>query len=372
MKKMIKMSLVAAVAVAGLSSTASAVSLEESIKGVDISGMVRYRFTDSKTEDVAGSGAQENDYDIEVTAKVPVNDMVKAVVKVDVDGDLRADKNYSEDDHGNMVAGEPADAKPSVNIQHAYFQYENDGIVLNAGKQALPGPLTDGLNGTAVVAMAPVGPVTVAGAIMNASALDDAAGYEDIYAVAAMGSFSGVDAQLWYADVADTASAFSVGVEGEAGPAAFFVSYAKKDTEDKSDDDKYSTFKVGGEFAVDMFTVNAGYAMTGEEGSGELSDGNDAAVNDFGGEIYDIAQADYKLIALGAGMSPADNVDAGLELYMGTYENDDKTTEVVARVAYKMSKNFKISSYYAHAKLDYDAGGDQKDNKGRVEVKYSF
>lgn len=38
MKKLVKLSLAAAVATAGLTTTASAVSLEEAIKGVDVSG----------------------------------------------------------------------------------------------------------------------------------------------------------------------------------------------------------------------------------------------------------------------------------------------------------------------------------------------
>ena len=46
MKNTIKMSLVAAVAVAGLSSTAAATPLEEAIKGVDISGSIVYRYND--------------------------------------------------------------------------------------------------------------------------------------------------------------------------------------------------------------------------------------------------------------------------------------------------------------------------------------
>ena len=45
---MIKMSLIAAVAVTGLTSTVSAQPLEDAIKGVDFSGNLRYRYTNGE------------------------------------------------------------------------------------------------------------------------------------------------------------------------------------------------------------------------------------------------------------------------------------------------------------------------------------
>ncbi|MGE4455641.1 MAG: major outer membrane protein, partial [Arcobacteraceae bacterium] len=54
MQKFAKISLAAAVAVAGLSSVASAKPLEEAIKGVDATGYVTYQYNDrsSKTDGV--------------------------------------------------------------------------------------------------------------------------------------------------------------------------------------------------------------------------------------------------------------------------------------------------------------------------------
>ena len=90
MNKIVKLSLVTAVALAGLT-TVNAASLEEAIKGVDVSGLMRYRYDDTKVKD--GKSKQINDYDIEVNVKIPVNDSIQAVIKIDMGADYRADVN---------------------------------------------------------------------------------------------------------------------------------------------------------------------------------------------------------------------------------------------------------------------------------------
>ena len=63
MKKIVKMSLVAAVAVAGLTA-ANAKPLEEAIKNVDVSGTVVYRYEDrsfKSTNDDTATGNKNND-----------------------------------------------------------------------------------------------------------------------------------------------------------------------------------------------------------------------------------------------------------------------------------------------------------------------
>jgi hypothetical protein len=82
MNKLVKMSLVAAVAVAGLNVSASAGSLEEAIKGVDVSGSIAYRY-DDRTTTATGvvdpvDGRKANRYKLVTKVKVPVNDTVTA------------------------------------------------------------------------------------------------------------------------------------------------------------------------------------------------------------------------------------------------------------------------------------------------------
>merc|ERR1711879_136016 len=107
-----KMSLVAAVAVAGLSNV-NAASLEEAIKGVDVSGQFRFRFNEHNTDSntAANTAETDSDVEIEITAKVPVNDNVTAVFKID---------NY-----GNETDGAAAAGAKNVTIEDYYFQYVN-------------------------------------------------------------------------------------------------------------------------------------------------------------------------------------------------------------------------------------------------------
>ncbi len=319
--------------------------------------MVRYRFTDSKVKDLAGSSKQENRYDAETTVKVPVNDMVKAVVKLDVVGKLRADENTT------LVS---ANANPTVAVEEAYFVFEKDGYVVKAGKQGLPGPLTDGLNGTGIVATAtPLKsvPVTVAGAFMNGSDV----GYNDIYAVAAIGSFQGVTAQAWLGEVRGLSQAYSVSAEGTVGPVSLGLGYAAKKTDSKADNDKFSTLKVTADAKVSMFDVHAGYAQTGKEGNAALDGANGAKVNDFGGEQIDLETSNLKLFNVGASVTPLTGLTLGLDYYGGKVE-DDKSSEILGKASYSMSKNFKVSTFFSHLRGE----NDYQSNKGRLEVKYTF
>ncbi len=408
MKKLAKLSLVAAVAVAGMT-TASATSLEEAIKGVDVNGMVRYRYTQIKEK--GEDHEQNNKYDVEVNTKVPVNDMVSANIKLDVNsGELDSRENASV-----------SNGKVNVQVEKAYFTFAKDGFTVTAGKQALPGPLTDGLNGTGIVAVTPAfGPVTLAAAYMNGHDdvnilrdgdtkdsfkwengkfkkstkvvdLKGGAG-KDIYAVAALGNFDFVTANAWFAKVQEYAKAYSLDASATVGPATVGVAYAEKKLKNKIKnalnlkDGEAKVLKLNAAATFGMFDVEAGFAKTGKENGvlfGASLDGEeDAAVNDFQAEQIAVASewGDAKAFKLGASVKPVDAVKVGLEFlkvkgYEGhigvANETKQKGTEVVGRVAYSMSKNFVVSSFFSKAKIK-EGNETDKSNMGRLELKYTF
>ena len=210
MNKIVKLSLVTAVAIAGLT-TVNAASLEEAIKGVDVSGMMRYRYTDTKTKR-AGSN-QVNAYDIEINAKIPVNDSIKAVLKIDVGTGFRADDDSAKGANlssranptnstnalslPNALVGvaidrdgagrAAADSDINVDIEDAYFLYTNANFVGSLGKQNIPGPHVDGAQGTGIVLTVPVGPVSLVGTFFNGTntgAVNGPTSYLDIYQAA--------------------------------------------------------------------------------------------------------------------------------------------------------------------------------------------
>ena len=79
MRKISKISLVAAVAVAGFS-TANAQPLEEAIKNVDVSGSVVYRYDNADNKEnnnVQGKDIDRNRYKIALNLSSKVNDYVK-------------------------------------------------------------------------------------------------------------------------------------------------------------------------------------------------------------------------------------------------------------------------------------------------------
>ena len=91
MKKLGLLSVATAVAIAGLSTSAFAKPAEEAIKDVDVSGYVRYRFTNDAGTDNTGataatkdttSSSQGHKYKTVLKIKSKVNDSVTANIKL--------------------------------------------------------------------------------------------------------------------------------------------------------------------------------------------------------------------------------------------------------------------------------------------------
>ncbi len=154
MTKMIKMSLIAAVAVTGMTSAANAQNLEDAIKGVDVSGYVDYRHETTNKTNTATSNV--NEYSVNVTLKSKVNDIVSATVSAGFDEvalNERADK----------------DTSAPVGVDQAYFSFALPGATVMAGKQNIPSVFVDQVDtvktGAGIVALSKVSDsLTIAGA----------------------------------------------------------------------------------------------------------------------------------------------------------------------------------------------------------------
>ncbi|MCP4971263.1 MAG: major outer membrane protein [Arcobacter sp.] len=360
MKKFAKMSLVAAVAVAGMTSV-NAADLTEAIKGVDVSGMARYRYTENDVKD--GRSDVTNGYDVEVNVKAPVNDTVTAVFKVDVSAGYRADAN---------IANVAKDGKPSVNLEDVYFSFALPAATVNVGKQNVPGTLFDSDNGTGVVVTAPAGPVSFTGSYFNATE-----NYEDTYGLGVAGSFGAVNASLWYADITDVKSAFAVALDGTVGPVSLGFGYADADDATAgSGANDFNSLKVTAAATIGQVSLSAAYGKSGENGTAELHGGNDAGVNGVGLSQVKMNTADTSIITLGASIAATDKLSLGLGYLMGTTKvanvADTDLSEIKVSASYAMSSNFNISSYYSIAEKDAAGNNDTESNQGRLELKYSF
>ena len=182
MRKFTKLSLVAALAVAGLTNV-NAASLEEAIKNVDVSGKV-YVETLADTNKLGTTQTNTStDIDLDLTLKSKVTDNVTAVVRIQADGG---------------EAEDAAVAAQNVNADNIYFTYANGPLTVNAGKQDMNTPNTDGELGNGLLSTYNLGAVTLAGAYFYDNA---AATGSDITVLAALGSAGPVNYQAWYVGV---------------------------------------------------------------------------------------------------------------------------------------------------------------------------
>ena len=183
MRKISKISLVAAVAVAGFS-TANAQPLEEAIKNVDVSGSVVYRYDNfHNAEKLDSNGIPTSDrkntdanrYKIGLNLSSKVNDYVKFnsrfIVGSKTTGDF-ASLNAKRDGG--------ADGQADVSLSNAYFGLTAiPNTVVNIGKQGLTTPYTVAVDingneqtGTGILALSTFGPVTAGAGYFNNSNLD--------------------------------------------------------------------------------------------------------------------------------------------------------------------------------------------------------
>ncbi|WP_421715918.1 porin [Arcobacter arenosus] len=353
MKKFAKMSLAAAIAVGGLTSTASAVDLEQAIKGVDISGQVRYRMEDN-TGVFGGADQEDQDVNIDVTVKVPVNDNVNFI----------ANANFDNDDQGDAgVAGAGAAV-----LDEYYFQYINGPVTAHLGAQVIPGRQTDGLIGEGLVGLYNAGAFTIGAAgFYNSEATS-----QTIYSVIAMGSIGPVSLLGQYTDAEDALDSYNLKADATFGPVTAGVEYSETD-EDANNLD-LSTFKAYVSGSIDIVSATLAYVGTGDDGSGSIDHAVETPAEFLlwqmgsGNVITGLTKgvADLDAWALDASVKVTDSISIRAAYGDGEAGNTD-LTETLGQVSYKMSKN--LNTYIRYSQFEV---GNQENDRGRVEVKYTF
>ncbi|HRL10052.1 MAG TPA: major outer membrane protein, partial [Aliarcobacter sp.] len=165
MRKISKISLVAAVAVAGFS-TANAQPLEEAIKNVDVSGSVVYRYESFDDSEGNATRTDRNKYKIGLNLSSKVNDYVKFNSRFIVGADDTYDFATTNARKDNV--GGTTDGSVNVALSQAYFGLTAiPNTVVNIGKQGLTTPYTVAVDingneqtGTGILALSTFGPVT--------------------------------------------------------------------------------------------------------------------------------------------------------------------------------------------------------------------
>ncbi|RTJ58355.1 major outer membrane protein [Campylobacter jejuni] len=148
--KLVKLSLVAALA-AGAFSVANATPLEEAIKDIDVSGVLRYKYETGKfdknfpTNLTLNDSKQEHKYRAQVNFNAAIADNFKAFVQFD----------YNSQD-GGYGADSISNTSDTLTVRQLYLTYTNEDVATSviAGKQQLNTIWTDngidGLVGTGI------------------------------------------------------------------------------------------------------------------------------------------------------------------------------------------------------------------------------
>ncbi|HED4392240.1 TPA: group 3 major outer membrane porin protein PorA [Campylobacter coli] len=424
--KLVKLSLVAALAASAFS-VANATPLEEAIKDIDVSGVLRYRYEsgrfgkDLNLENAnLNSSKQEHKYRAQINFSGAIADNFKAFVQLD----------YNAKD-GGYGANSVSNTKTSLNVRQLYLTYTNEDVATSVilGKQQLNTIWTDnaidGLVGTGIkVVNNSIDGLTLAAFAIDSVNTDEQgdgvffknlktdAGEnspyldwsQNIYGAAAIGSyevFNGqLNPQLWLAYMTDNAFLYALDV---AYNTTIFdgVNWTLEgaylgNSLDNTLDDYYAGSSANGNFfglrgsvevngwdatlgglyygKKDKVTVtvledqgNIGSLLAGEE----IFYTNGSKLNgDTGRNIFGYVKAGYtfnETVRVGA-----DFVYGGTKTESNTYVGGGDKLEAVARVSYKYSPKLNFSAWYSYVNVDSDNNGEGDHNAVRLQALYKF
>lgn len=422
--KLVKLSLVAALA-AGAFSVANATPLEEAIKDIDVSGVLRYRYeTSNEWSDINGvaqnegsgiSGKQDHKYRAQLNFSGAIADNFKAFVQLDYnakDGGYGANNGGYGANNSSTTRSYTADNSSTLNVRQLYLTYTDENVATSVilGKQQLNTIWTDnaidGLVGTGVkVVNNSIDGLTLAAFAVDSYNSDEQGGdlgtvlnfNENLYGAAAIGSyevFNGqLNPQLWLAYMTDNAFFYAVdaaynttifdGVNWTL-EGAYLGNSLDNERKDLGNGNG-NFFALNGSIEVngwdatlgglyygkkDKATVtviedqgNLGSLLAGEE----IFYTNGSKLNgDTGRNIFGFVKAGYTF---------NETVRVGADfVYGGTktenHSGGDKL-EAVARVDYKYSPKLNFSAFYSYVNVDKDTDSTHHDAV-RLQALYKF
>ncbi len=422
--KLVKLSLVAALA-AGAFSAANATPLEEAIKDIDVSGVLRYRYETSNDWSNANfdsgiSGKQDHKYRAQVNFSGAISDNFKAFVQFDYNSQ---DGGYGIDSISNT--------SDTLTVRQLYLTYTNEDVATSviAGKQQLNTIWTDngidGLVGTGVkVVNNSIDGLTLAAFAMdsfnekvpatadvvngtfnkgNVNGDGDVSGALDwsknIYGAAAIGSYDiaggQFNPQLWLAYMNENAFLYALdaaysttifdginwSIEG-----AYLGNSVDNKLKDRLDAANGNFFALRGTVEVNGWDASLGGLYYGKKDKTTVTtiedQGNIGSLL-AGEEIFytrgsnlngDIGRNIFGYVTAGYTFNETVRVGADF-VYGGTKTNiigqGGKKLEAVARVDYKYSPKLNFSAFYSYVNVDTDPESTHHDAV-RLQALYKF
>ncbi|EOJ0497593.1 TPA: major outer membrane protein [Campylobacter coli] len=415
--KLVKLSLVAALA-AGAFSVANATPLEEAIKDIDVSGVLRYRYeTGNEWSDINGvapteggsiSGKQDHKYRAQLNFSGAIADNFKAFVQLDYNA---KDGGYGAN-NGSTTRSYTADNSSTLNVRQLYLIYTDENVATSVilGKQQLNTIWTDnaidGLVGTGVkVVNNSIDGLTLAAFAVDNYNSDEQGGdlgtvlnfNENLYGAAAIGSyevFNGqLNPQLWLAYMTDNAFFYAVdaaynttifdGVNWTL-EGAYLGNSLDNERKDLGNGNG-NFFALNGSIEVNGWDATLGGLYYGKKDKATVTviedQGNLGSLlageeifytkgsnlnGDTGRNIFGFVKAGYtfnETVRLGA-----DFVYGGTKTEAG---NGGDKLEAVARVDYKYSPKLNFSAFYSYVNVDKDTDSTHRDAV-RLQALYKF
>ncbi|EAI3550537.1 group 2 major outer membrane porin protein PorA [Campylobacter jejuni] len=430
--KLVKLSLVAALA-AGAFSAANATPLEEAIKDVDVSGVLRYRYESSNPWSNANfgsgiSGKQDHKYRAQVNFSGAISDNFKAFVQFDYNSQ---DGGYGTDSISNT--------SDTLTVRQLYLTYTNEDVATSviAGKQQLNTIWTDngvdGLVGTGIkVVNNSIDGLTLAAFAMdsfneasdttvtitqdsnqkitgvqfnrgNPKGDGDVSGALDwsknIYGAAAIGSYDitggQFNPQLWLAYMSDNAFLYALDaaysttifdginwtIEG-----AYLGNSVDNKLKDRLDAANGNFFALRGTVEVNGWDASLGGLYYGKKDKitvTTIEDQGNLGSLLAGEEIFytrgsnlngDLGRNIFGYVTGGYTFNEAVRVGADF-VYGGTKTNiigqGGKKLEAVARVDYKYSPKLNFSAFYSYVNVDTDPESTHHDAV-KLQALYKF
>ncbi|EEO7793919.1 major outer membrane protein [Campylobacter coli] len=410
--KLVKLSLVAALAASAFS-VANATPLEEAIKDIDVSGVLRYRYeTGNEWSDIneggSISGKQDHKYRAQLNFSGAIADNFKAFVQLDYSA---KDGGYGTN-NGSTTRSYAADNSSTLNVRQLYLTYTDENVATSVilGKQQLNTIWTDnaidGLVGTGVkVVNNSIDGLTLAAFAVDSYNSDEQGGElgtvlnfsENLYGAAAIGSyevFNGqLNPQLWLAYMTDNAFFYALdaaynttifdGVNWTL-EGAYLGNSLDNERKDLGNGNG-NFFALNGSIEVngwdatlgglyygkkdkDTVTViedqgNLGSLLAGEE----IFYTNGSKLNgDTGRNIFGFVKAGYTF---------NETVRVGADFVYGGTKTENRSggdkLEAVARVDYKYSPKLNFSAFYSYVNVDKDTDSTHRDAV-RLQALYKF
>lgn len=419
--KLVKISLAAALA-AGALTTANAISMDEAMKDVDISGMLRYRYDtlnkDFVVKDPSGERNQDHYYRAQINFKAAIADNFKALVQFD----------YSSSDNG--YTDNLSQTNKGFSLRELNLQYTNDAYATTviAGRQQLNTIWTstgvDGLVGTGIkVLNNSFDGTTLAAFVVDDYNWQDNPDFSpvlldndqnptktylgNIYGAAAIGSYEMLggtfNPQLWLAYANNTAFLYALDLAYTTTifndinwtlEGAFLGNSLDNDLEkvygNLAGNGKF--FGLRGSIEWNGFDASLGGLYYGSKDKVTMTviDDQGSIESLVAGE--EILYTDGSALNASAGRNMFGYITAGYTfnevfrvggdfVYGGTKTNDQATArivggdkmEAVARVSYKYSPKLNFSAYYSYVNVDnHNLDNDGNQDKVRLQALYTF